>query len=351
MIRNLLSFRRNAVPVVVTPIPAPAARSKTILMIDDHPDSLRAMCMALAGETYRVETADTAKSAIHRVCAYVPDLIIIDPRVLTADGTALAQRLLADEALAAIPIVALTETVAGPRSVREPGGGFDGYIQKPVDAGTFAALVRGFSQPPVDEWTSPAIELDLPAAVGVGRRIEAAKLLDAIETGLPGSQFAPGVGTALHRIAGVVGGLQHGELAGYLERAERLSNASTVRARGRFRSIVRLCLQLVEQDPDSAPELADLRAGYLQRRRAELSGLEQALHEGDFAAIRKAGHNLKGTGAAYGYAEITDIGRSLEAAAKEGDAVAVEALLDQMDSYIGIVCPSRGTGEIDAAGS
>jgi CheY-like chemotaxis protein/HPt (histidine-containing phosphotransfer) domain-containing protein len=348
MIRNL--FRRNAVPALVPAIPPPDARPKIVLIIDDHPDSLRAMCLALSGETYRVETADTAKSAMRRLSGCVPDLILMDSRVLTADGTRLAQHLFADEDLAAVPIVALTETVTGPHNVREPGGTYDGHIQKSIDAGTFAGLVRGFFLQPVEELTCSAPGLDLPAAVAVGRRIEAAKLLDAIEMGLPGSQFAPGLGTALQRLAGVVGGLQHYELAGYLERAERLSNASTVRARSRFRLIVRLCRELLERDPDPAPELAELRAGYIERRRSELSGLEQAMHEGDFAAICKAGHNLKGTGAAYGYAEITDIGRSLEAAAKDGDAVAVEALLDQMESYIGIVRAAPGAREIDAAG-
>ena len=53
--------------------------------------------------------------------------------------------------------------------------------------------------------------------------------------------------------------------------------------------------------------MAALRAVYLYRRRAELGDLEQALKNRDFSAIRKAGHNLKGTGAAYGFAEITDL--------------------------------------------
>ena len=68
--------------------------------------------------------------------------------------------------------------------------------------------------------------------------------------------------------------------------------------------------------------------------------LEHALKNGDFAALRKAGHNLKGTGAAYGFAELTDIGRALEAAAKDDNAAAIEALLDQIDAYIGMVGPS-----------
>jgi HPt (histidine-containing phosphotransfer) domain-containing protein len=107
---------------------------------------------------------------------------------------------------------------------------------------------------------------------------------------------------------------------------------------------------VTERDPDSAPEMAELRVAYLDRRRAELGSLEQAMHEGDFAAIRKAGHNLKGTGTAYGFEEITEIGRSLEDAAKDGDAFVIETLLDRMDSYIALVRASPAPGAIDTAG-
>jgi HPt (histidine-containing phosphotransfer) domain-containing protein len=71
-----------------------------------------------------------------------------------------------------------------------------------------------------------------------------------------------------------------------------------------------------------------------------MNGLEHALKNRDFEALRKAGHNLKGTGAAYGFGEITDIGRSLEAAAKDNNAEAIEILLDRIDSYVGIVRPA-----------
>ena len=348
MIRDFLTFRRSAAPAGRTATPALAARQPRILIVDGQPDSLSAICLALSGESYRLETADTARAALRKVWAGLPDLILLDSRVLATDGVRLASRLLADDDLATVPIVAMTETVTCPQSIRVPRGAYDGHIQKPIDACTFAAQVCGFLQP--QEAACPAVDLDLPSDVALNRRIGLAKLLDAIEAGLPDSQFAPGVRTALGGCARVAAGLQHDELAGYLERAERLSNASTVRARSRFRLIIGLCREVTERDPDSAPEMAELRVAYLDRRRAELCGLEQAVHDGDFPAIRKAGHNLKGTGTAYGFEEITEIGRSLEEAAEDGDVFVIETLLDRMDSYIGLVRATPAPGPIDAAG-
>jgi len=350
MIRSLMaSLGRRKEPAAAAARPARSAGQKTVLIIDDHSDSLHAMCLALADEAYRLETADTAEAAARKLSAFHPDLILLDPRIPAADGTRLARRLLADEDLAPVPIVALSETGTGTHGAPESGGRFDGHIGKPIDARNFPGQVRAFLESSRQDPSIQAAELTLPATPGgpatpgADRREQAARLLDAIEAGLPDSQFARGARSGLHRLAGAVGGLQHYELAEYLQQAERLSNAATARARGRFRSVIRLCQELVQSDPDVAPGFADLRAGYLEHRRAELSGLEQALENGDFAALRKAGHNLKGTGAAYGFAELTEIGRALEAAAKDENAATIEDLLDQIDGYIGIVRPSPET--------
>jgi CheY-like chemotaxis protein/HPt (histidine-containing phosphotransfer) domain-containing protein len=345
--RRFLTFGRGA-PRAVIPEISELAAGATIFVIDGHADSLRDIGAAL-GKAYRVETADTAASAIRKLCGWLPDLILLDVRISALDGTPLAQRLLADEELAPAPIVALTETVSGGYRVREPGGAYDGRFQKPIDLATLAAQVRGLMRLFAQEAARPAVELDFPYGDAINRRADGARLLDSIEKGLPDSQLAPGVGRALQQLAEVAGGSRDYALADYLQRAALLSSAATVRSRHRFPLIVRLCRELIECDPDSAPQMAELRASYLERRRAELGSLEQAVREGNFAAIRKTGHNLKGTGTAYGFTEITNIGRSLEAAAKNGDARAIEILLDQIDGYLGIVRPSSNSGERDAA--
>jgi CheY-like chemotaxis protein/HPt (histidine-containing phosphotransfer) domain-containing protein len=346
--RNFLTFGRGAPRAVIPEASEPATGSATILIIDDHADSLHAMSAAL-GRTYRVDTADSAASAIRRLSGWLPDLILLDVRVPAVDGTRLAHRLLADEELAPVPMVAVTEMTPGGYRVREAGGVYDGHFQKPIDMDTFAAQVRELLRLSAQDAPRSAVELAFPYGAAINRRVEGAKLLDSIEKALPDSQFAPGVGKALHQLAEVAGGLRDYALADYLQRSARLSDAATARSRRRFPIFVRICRELIECDPDSAPQMAELRTSYLDRRRAELGGLEQAVREGNFAAIRKTGHNLKGTGAAYGFAEISDIGRSLEAAAKNGDAGAIEILLDRIDGYLGIVRPSSNSGERDAA--
>jgi CheY-like chemotaxis protein/HPt (histidine-containing phosphotransfer) domain-containing protein len=296
------------------------------------------MSLALA-ETYRIETADTAEAGIRKVLGCHPDLILVDSQVPAADGTRLVRRLLAEEDLIPVPIVALTES--GPAGKMPPCGRFDGRIGKPIDVPSLPGQVRALLEPAQPAPSDPLAGFVPPAAQAGGRLEQAFELLDAIDAGLPASQFATGTRTSLHCLAEAVGGFRHYELAEYLQQAERLSTAVTARARSRFQTIIRLCRELAQRGADMAPGMADLRLGYLEHRRAELGSLDLLLRDRNFSALRKAGHNLKGTGAAYGFTELTDIGRAIEAAARDGSATAVEGLLDRIEAYLSIVGPVK----------
>ena len=54
---------------------------------------------------------------------------------------------------------------------------------------------------------------------------------------------------------------------------------------------------------------------YLDNCRKELEVLEAALQRRDFEAVRVGGHNLRGTGAGYGFPELSQIGEAIEAGA------------------------------------
>jgi response regulator RpfG family c-di-GMP phosphodiesterase len=97
------------------------AGRKTVFIIEDSRDCLSAMLLALAGETYRIETADHADLAIWKLSSGQPDLILLNSRMLASDGTRLASRLIADENLVSIPMVALG---AGWRNSPEVSGQF-----------------------------------------------------------------------------------------------------------------------------------------------------------------------------------------------------------------------------------
>jgi HPt (histidine-containing phosphotransfer) domain-containing protein len=54
---------------------------------------------------------------------------------------------------------------------------------------------------------------------------------------------------------------------------------------------------------------------YIQRRLGEIESLENAVRESDYSYIFKIGHQLKGNGLTFGFADISDIGAKLESSA------------------------------------
>ena len=61
---------------------------------------------------------------------------------------------------------------------------------------------------------------------------------------------------------------------------------------------------------------------YLQNCRDNIAVMGAALDRHDFAAVSILGHNLRGSGGAFGFQAITDIGAGLEQAAESGDGAA-----------------------------
>jgi HPt (histidine-containing phosphotransfer) domain-containing protein len=81
-------------------------------------------------------------------------------------------------------------------------------------------------------------------------------------------------------------------------------------------------------------ELKELVPGFLQNRRESIEDMLVALEREDYEALRILGHNMKGTGSGYGFDTITDIGRSLESAAKTGDAGEIKKLAEELSDYL-----------------
>ena len=95
----------------------------------------------------------------------------------------------------------------------------------------------------------------------------------------------------------------------------------------------------MKNNSDNSIEIADpfarrLMAQYLERRRADLTDLRKALADGDFAAIAVAGHNMYGSGAAYGLERVSEIGADLERAADTQAADRIGPLLDRLEQVV-----------------
>ncbi len=73
---------------------------------------------------------------------------------------------------------------------------------------------------------------------------------------------------------------------------------------------------------------------YLLSRKNELSTLNQLISEADFDQLRRLAHNMKGTGTAFGFPDLTRIGKSMETAAKAQRAEDLAAQLLELSRYL-----------------
>jgi HPt (histidine-containing phosphotransfer) domain-containing protein len=81
-------------------------------------------------------------------------------------------------------------------------------------------------------------------------------------------------------------------------------------------------------------DLEDLIPGYLQNRQQDAESVLQALDKQDFETIRVLGHTMKGTGGGYGLDAITEIGRTLEEAAKSRDMAVIRQGASALLAYL-----------------
>lgn len=77
-----------------------------------------------------------------------------------------------------------------------------------------------------------------------------------------------------------------------------------------------------------------LLAHYLGRREADLEFFRAALLKDDFDSIRIRGHNLYGSGGAYGFTRITELGEQIELAATNKNHADIEALIALLETYL-----------------
>ncbi|MBF0153306.1 MAG: Hpt domain-containing protein [Magnetococcales bacterium] len=81
-------------------------------------------------------------------------------------------------------------------------------------------------------------------------------------------------------------------------------------------------------------DLAEIVPGYIQNRWRDVEAMRQAIAKNDMEGLRVMGHRMKGSGAGYGFDAITDIGRKVEKAAKEGQTDDIKQEIDTLVAYL-----------------
>jgi HPt (histidine-containing phosphotransfer) domain-containing protein len=82
-------------------------------------------------------------------------------------------------------------------------------------------------------------------------------------------------------------------------------------------------------------DLEDLIPRFMDNRQNDIVTIRNAVEQEDYETVRSLAHCLKGCGAGYGFNEITEIGATLEQAAKAKDRQKIEEWLNCLAQYLG----------------
>jgi DNA-binding response OmpR family regulator len=111
-----------------------------VLVIDDHPESLKAMCLALHMRGHVSKPASTARAALEAVEAFCPQVALLEWNLRSGEGSGLAARLrrASDEQGRSL-VVIVVSTQAEPDEFRALEA-IDAYFVKPVSIDALLSL-------------------------------------------------------------------------------------------------------------------------------------------------------------------------------------------------------------------
>ncbi len=119
-------------------------RQPLVLVVDDDPDILDAICDILESEGYRVSRARHGQEALERVASERPAIILLDLMMPVMDGLSFAQHLHDRPEQREIPIVVISAE-GNPQKAAAIGA--QGYLAKPFDIEALLSQVAAMTSP------------------------------------------------------------------------------------------------------------------------------------------------------------------------------------------------------------
>ena len=125
------------------------AEQKTILIIDDEPDTVTYFSSLLQDNGYRTLTAENGHQALAKIREAQPDLITLDVSMPETSGVRCYRELKESEAWKSIPVIVITgisedfrRFISTRRQVPAP----EGYLSKPINEEELLQMVRNLTQ-------------------------------------------------------------------------------------------------------------------------------------------------------------------------------------------------------------
>ena len=114
---------------------------KRILIVEDV-EANRDLLVQLLEEEYTLTITVNGAEGLAAASRDLPDLILMDLSLPVLDGWEAIRRLKSDEALAPIPVIALTAHAMSGDEERARAAGCDDFLTKPIDEDVLFAMLH-----------------------------------------------------------------------------------------------------------------------------------------------------------------------------------------------------------------
>jgi two-component system, cell cycle response regulator DivK len=118
--------------------------NRRILLIEDNAQNRYLVTFLLQARGWEVEHAPDGPSGLALAEQIDPALVLLDIQLPGMDGYAVARALRAIPKFNSVPVVAVTSYAMPGDRERCVESGCNGYLEKPIDPGTFALSVESF---------------------------------------------------------------------------------------------------------------------------------------------------------------------------------------------------------------
>ena len=112
-----------------------------ILIVEDNALNIKLFCDLLAAHGHEPQAVTDSRQALDAARDFVPDLVITDIQLPHVSGLELIKLIREDDALKAVPIMAVTAYASLGDEERIRGAGAEAYVTKPISVARFVAEV------------------------------------------------------------------------------------------------------------------------------------------------------------------------------------------------------------------
>ena len=113
-----------------------------IMIVEDNELNLKLFCDLLRAHGFEVEPVRDGREALERAREFEPELVIMDIQMPHISGLELIEQMKQEEALASVPVLAVTAYAAKGDEERIRDAGAEGYVSKPISVMKFVEAVR-----------------------------------------------------------------------------------------------------------------------------------------------------------------------------------------------------------------